>query len=457
MTDQGNTVIPPLADLRTEQQRADDREAVREQVRALSSPPPGIRAVAGVRPDVLELIRQRQISAGERGLPFDVHRPGDGGIPSLVVQNQLVAESDDQQLSRFGTSFEGYQGGKVRPGCRSRLFKWQGQAAADPSADARLLRKNAVRANVSQIVPLGYVVKGDAFPGMTHVTQEFTPDSGGSPVRVAVVDTGLTDQPRTDGWFTGITSRGKIDELNQVKPQENRNDYFAGHGTFTAGIVRQLSSTCEIVVYRFTRTDGLGTDTDAADMLIRAADDAAAEAPGQRLIINASFGAPAVDGEPPLALQEAVEYIAHNYPDVLIVASAGNDGHHQKLYPAGFETHNVRAVGALNPDLTRAEFSNYGKWVHCSAVGVGVVSTFVKGLTPPEAGLGVPDVDFPAMPWATWTGTSFTAPQISGAVARLCAANAELKPRTAFDRLLENRPKLAGSETVVVNLLQGTP
>jgi hypothetical protein len=454
MTDQGNTPRWPLPDLRTPEQRTGDRAAVQRQLRALSSPPPGLRAAAGVGLDVLQHLRRRQLSVGDRGLRFDVHRPADGGLPSLVVQNELVAETDDQPLSRFGASLRDYRG-KARVGRKTRVFGWTGQTTTDPSADARLLRDNNIKANVSQIVPLGYVVKGDAFPGRTTVSRAFTPDSGGAPVRVAVVDTGLTDQPRTDGWFTGITTKG-VDELNQVKPEENRNDYFAGHGTFTAGIVRQLSSTCEIVVYRFTRMDGLGTDADAAAMLIKAADDAAAEAPGQRLIINASFGAPAVDGEPPLALREAVDYIAQRHPDVLIVASAGNDGNDQRLYPAGFDRPNVRAVGALNPDLSRADFSNHGDWVHCSAVGVGVVSTFVQGLTPPEAGLGIPDVDFPAMPWATWTGTSFTAPQVSGAVARLCAADAGLKPRSAFDRLLRDRPTLDGAGTVVVHLLAGT-
>jgi thermitase len=455
MTDQGNTPNSPLPDLRTREQRAGDRAAVERQVRALSPPPAGFRTLAGAGLDILDLLRRRQAGVGGGGLRFDVHDPDDGAIPALVVQNELVVETDDQPLSRYGDSLTDYEVRASRPGRKARVFRWKGKTATDPVADARLLRDQNIEANVSQIVPLGYVVKGDTFPGRTTVSRPFQPGTGGSPVRVAVIDTGLTDQPRTDGWFTGITRRA-TDQLNQVKPEEGRNDFFAGHGTFTAGIVRQLSSTCEIVVYRFTRTDGLGTDTDAADMLIKAADDAAAEAPGQRLIINASFGAPAVDGQPPLALRDAVDYIAREYPDVLIVASAGNDGSDQRLYPAGFEMPNVRAVGALNPDRTKAGFSNYGNWVHCSAVGVGVVSTFVKGLTPPEAGMGVPDIDFPAMPWATWTGTSFTAPQISGAVARLCAENPGLKPRAAFDQLLRGRPKLPNSQTVVVHLLEGT-
>jgi thermitase len=453
MTDQGKIPSWPLRDLRTEQRRAEDQPAVQRQVASLS-PSPANRATnadrgAGAVVDLIEVIRRRQLNAGDNGLRFDVHPAGEGGIPALVVQNELVVETDNQSLSRLGTLLKGYEG-KARPGRKTTVLRWKGTKPTDPVADAKLLGDNNIKATVSQILPLGYVVKGDTFPGKTTVTQTFTPAGGGSPVRVAVIDTGLTNQPRTDGWFTHMQSMG-TDELNQVLPKD-RNDFFAGHGTFTAGIVRQLSATCEIVVYRFTGADGLGTDTDAADMLIKAADEAA----GQRLIINASFGGPAVDGVPSLALQEAVDYIAQRYPKVLIVASAGNDGSAQQIYPAGFTNPNVRAVGALNPDLTRAAFSNYGNWVHCSAVGVGIVSTFVEGLTPPETGLNAPDVNFPAMPWATWTGTSFTAPQISGAVARLCAEN-NLDPQAAFDQLLLTGQKLENFKTVAVHLLAGTP
>ncbi len=452
MTDRSDTPQSPLADLRTPEQRARDKAVVQKQVQSLLSPPDGVQAAGA---DVVARMRGRQQGQGPQGILFDVHPPADGGIEALIVQNELVVETSDQQLSRFGSRFNTYAG-PGRPGRRTRVFRGTGKSVADVRADAAHLRANGVRANVNLIVPLGYVVKGDTFPGETSVQRTFTPGNGGSPVRVAVIDTGMTNQSRTDGWFTGIKSKG-VDKLNEVKPLDDRNDYFAGHGTFTAGIIRQRSATCEIVVYRFTRTDGLGTDTDAADALLRAADDAAAEVPGQPLIINASFGAPDVDGEPPLALREAVDHIAQAYPDVLIVASAGNDGSGHRLYPAGFDKPNVRAVGALNPDLSRADFSNHGDWVHCSAVGVGVVSTFVQGLTPPESGLGVPDVTFPATPWATWTGTSFTAPQISGAVARICAENAGLSPRAAFDRLLDGRPTLENSRTVVVHLLEGTP
>ncbi len=451
MTDRGITPEWPLPDLRTPEQRDRDKAAVRKQVDVLSPVPAGTLAAG----DIVDRIRARQ-----RGLPaalatrFEQVTLNGSTSTVLVVADELVVETEQQQLTGFGAGLDRYERSD-RPGRRTRVFRDRNKTVDDLLADAKQLRTKGVTASVNLVMPLGYVVKGDEFPARTSVNKPFTPGSGGSPVRVAVIDTGLTKLPRSDAWFTKITRVG-TDELNQVEPAKKRNDYFAGHGTFTAGIIRQVSPTCEIMVYRFTKTDGLGTDIAAADMLIKAANDAAADAPGRPLIINASFGAPAVNGAPPAALKEAVDYIGRTYPDVLIVASAGNDGSEVPLYPAAFGPPTVRAVGALNPDLTGAVFSNRGTWVHCSAVGVGVVSTFVEGLTPPEDDLGVPDLRFPADAWATWTGTSFTAPQISGAVAALCAANGTLKPQAAFTKLLQGRPTLQGYGAKV-HLLPGTP
>jgi subtilisin family serine protease len=153
-------------------------------------------------------------------------------------------------------------------------------------------------------------------------------------------------------------------------------------------------------------------------------------------------------------MRDAVELITATYPDVLIVASAGNLGNTEPVYPAAFDE--VVAVGALTDDLQPAPFSSHGDWVNCSSVGVGVVSTFVSGVEPPEPQPDQPDQVFGANPWALWSGTSFSAPQISGAVARLCGDAPGLKPRAALDALLAGKPSLPGYGSTV-RLLPGTP
>ncbi len=299
------------------------------------------------------------------------------------------------------------------------------------------------------VVPLGYTLKGDDHPIRTTPPGAL-PRGGGSTatVRVALVDTGLPAGVRGDGWLAdAVAGPADVDPLD-VMPAAGRLDWGAGHGVFTAGVVRQVAPRCELAAYRFTRGDGLGTDVDAAAMLVRAAEDGARA--GVRTIVNASFGTPAA----PAVLRAAVEHIHAEYPDVLIVASAGNTGDTGPLYPAAFD--GVIAVGALTADLRPAPFSTTGPWIDCSAVGVGVVSTFVPGISPPEPDPRNPDQHFGPDPWAMWSGTSFSAPQISGAVARCCHEHPHLTPRAALGTLLTGRPALPGYGHVVP-LRPGTP
>ncbi|MET8153919.1 S8 family peptidase [Actinoplanes sp. NPDC049668] len=441
----------PISDHRSAEQLERDAAAVRAQVSKLVSPN-GDEAARRDSDAVVERIRRRQLTAGDQATPFVLYHPADGSGPVLCADNRLVVDADAAQAARLGGLLAGYaaadRAGR-NPRRRTRVFRGPNKGTLEAlRRDAKRLRdEHKIMAGVNAVVPLGYIVKCDSYPGPTVAPAAFAGGGGGEPVRVAIVDTGLTAAPRTDAWDSGVVRNG-TDPVNVLAPLD-RIDWFAGHGTFAAGIVRQIAPDCEVVVYRYTSTDGLGTDEAAADMLIQAADDAA----GERVIINASFGAPAVDGVPPLAMREAVRYITETYPKALIVASAGNDGSARPLYPAAFP--GVKAVGALNSDLSAAAFSNHGDWVHCSAVGVGVVSTFVEGKLPPETGIGA-DVDFPADSWATWSGTSFSAPQISGAVAALCGDDGAVTPAAAFDQLIAGRPTLDDYGTVV-HLLPGTP
>jgi thermitase len=435
----------PLPEHRSPEQIARDSAAAAEQVRVLR--PDDERAQTAAYTAVTRILQRQAEADGNR---YVSSTTASTTGPVLVAENQLVIR-DDEQLPTLGSTLLADYDLQRRPGRSTHVLRSRGKSLTDLRSDIARLRARNITANINLVMPLGYVVKADSYPALTEGPGVFPAGEIDETVRVAIIDTGRSAENRDDAWFTGVVPTG-TDPLNVLEPLD-RNDWFAGHGTFTAGIVRQIASTCEILVYRFTGPDGLGTDDAAADMFIKAADDAARD--GRRLIINASFGAPAVDGVPPLALQEAVEYISATYPDVLIVASAGNDGTHERLYPAAFGDCGVKAVGALNSDLSGAAFSNRGDWVDCSTVGVGVVSTYVQGKQPPEPNIGM-DVVFPADAWATWSGTSFTAPQISAAVAQLCSETPTLDPRPAFDQLLAGRPQLI-EFGAVVHLLRGTP
>ena len=75
----------------------------------------------------------------------------------------------------------------------------------------------------------------------------------GRAVKVAVIDTGITDQGRTDGLLADIARTPQnIDPLTSFPTSgpDKYLDFDAGHGTFVAGIIDQVAPHAEISVYR---------------------------------------------------------------------------------------------------------------------------------------------------------------------------------------------------------------
>ncbi|WP_260615393.1 S8 family serine peptidase [Microbispora sp. KK1-11] len=140
---------------------------------------------------------------------------------------------------------------------------------------------------------------------------------------------------------------------------------------------------------------------------------------------NTTFGGHTFDDAPPLGLAEALT----GFPAV--VACAGNTASSRPFWPAALP--GVVAVGALDGDA-RAGFSAYGPWVDVWAPGVGLVSSFL------DYG------DFHG--YAAWSGTSFAAAVVTGALARLCR---EVPPGRAVRRLLDGGRRVANLGVVVTS------
>ena len=157
----------------------------------------------------------------------------------------------------------------------------------------------------------------------------------------------------------------------------------------------------------------VGTEVRVACEMIRAVKE------GRAHVINLSLCCQTHDDLPPIAIAAALDVIGEWERDhgrkVVIVAAAGNYGDARPCWPAAFGR--VVSVAALAPDLLPAPWSSHGFWVTCSTIGHGLLSTYVAGR---ESPLLVPTpFDFGPDAWATWSGTSFAAPQITGALARL--------------------------------------
>ena len=128
-----------------------------------------------------------------------------------------------------------------------------------------------------------------------------------------------------------------------------------------------------------------------------------------------------------------------------VTAAAGNFSTSRRFYPAAFADlapmpvqAPLISVGALNPDGSKALFSDGGTWIRAWASGAAMISTFpadINGSRDPEVrrpahpanvlpdGLSLPpwraalDQDDFTSGFAAWSGTSFAAPVLAAVLA----------------------------------------
>ncbi|HEX5087702.1 MAG TPA: S8/S53 family peptidase [Nocardioides sp.] len=263
-------------------------------------------------------------------------------------------------------------------------------------------------------------------------------------VMVAVIDTGIAKaNTRTDGWLNEVRrtpgAEGNIDPLDRFpRPKNGFLDFAAGHGTFAAGIVRLVDRDARIRVYRALDSDGFASELAIAAAMIRAVKDGAD-------VLSLSVGMRTVDDRPSVALELALdvidEIVARRKREApAVVVSAGNYGDNRPVWPAAF-TDRVISVAALNTRMQGAGWSSRGPWVTCSCIGQGIVSTFVPGDEDPAFSKHHPSWPppdhYPKNAWAVWSGTSFAAPQIAGAISRMMREKGITSPPRAARRLLQ--------------------
>jgi subtilisin family serine protease len=302
---------------------------------------------------------------------------------------------------------------------------------------AAVVRRWNHQASVAYVTPLRPLLKGRGGAEPTAVDEEYRLEpSTSSPearVRVAVIDSGVAEAPRTDGWLAGVADAAgtdAIDPLN-VFPLEPKPDDFldfgAGHGSFVAGVVQQVAPDAAVSMFRAIDSDGVGSEVAVGQAMVRAVRDHGAK------VINLSLGIQTADDQPLLAVEVALENIHEIDPEVLVVAAAGNYGDTVPCFPGAQK--GVVGVAALTPDMKPAPWSTRGFWVTCSTVGEGICSTYVVGKESPILDPDPDEWEAPN-PWAVWSGTSFAAPQIAGEVARRMAADGQT-PREALEALLD--------------------
>jgi subtilisin family serine protease len=440
--------FPPqdYRDPRTDQQRAADRVEIARQVADLVRR----RENQPYRRELVRTLRQRRAGRSEVQLyPFE----RSGRFETLLTVGELLVrrEAVNQPVVQGFSQTYGF-----RPVPVARLEN-RVVRLVNPEVDigqlevlARLLQDEGVPASVNHITPLGPIVKGLGGPEPSAGARPFPNgvQAEAGATRVAVIDTGVDATRRNDGWLANVRRDGNIDPLDAFPPF-GFLDFGAGHGTFAAGVIQQVFPAVDLWVYRALDSDGIGSEVEVAGEMVRAVEEGAQ-------ILNLSLGTQTFDDKQPVAIEVALEIIAEleaqNGREVLIVAAAGNFADTHQCWPAAFPAPGVVAVAGLRADLTPSDWSSRGPWVDCSTIGEGILSPYVQGQESWEVDPR-PDT-FPRDAWAVWTGTSFAAPQIAGAVARLCQEH-HSAPRAALQELLR-RGRPINEFGIAVEILPGT-
>src|SRR3984957_18264542 len=155
-----------------------------------------------------------------------------------------------------------------------------------------------------------------------------------------------------------------------------------GHGTMVMGVIHLVAPTATLLPLKAFSANGSGSLSNILAAIYYAVQNNAK-------VINMSFDLTSSSNE----LTTAINYA--NSHKVICVASAGNDGKQEMVYPAGMQY--VMGVASTNNQDQRSTFSNYGNqivWV--AAPGEGIITTY------------------PFATYAAGWGTSFSSPMVAG-------------------------------------------
>jgi subtilisin family serine protease len=285
--------------------------------------------------------------------------------------------------------------------------------------------------------PNGYRMAADGFVAVDEDLQKAIYRESGD----AASNGDLHRQPIEHPWDTPITADPLVGEL----------DSDTGHGTFIAGIVRQIAPDARVLAVKVMHSDGIVNEGDLICALRLLADrirhPKKDDPAGMVDVVSLSLGyfdESAADVTFSSGLWKVIKVLLGM--GVAVVAAAGNFSTSRKFFPAAFtedltteDPVPLIGVGALNPNGSKALFSDGGQWITAWAAGAAVVSTFptdINGSRCPEIRLRAhpanvlpPGVSLPAERealdpddyqggFAAWSGTSFSAPLVAAHLAR---------------------------------------
>jgi Subtilase family len=246
---------------------------------------------------------------------------------------------------------------------------------------------------------------------------------GGARVRIYQADTGLvTGAAETFPWLAGVNGDPDPREPNGTILS------YGGHGTFVAGVLRCMAPDAQVYVANVFNIAGSARESDVAKRLYRAFSFGFE-------ILHITASCHTRKNLPPQALEAFLELL-RPYKGVVCVAEAGNNYSRRPAWPGAFS--GVLSVGALGTDWRkRADFSNYGSWVDVYAPGEKLINAIGSGRYTYQILPNAGQVTFSGL--AEWSGTSFSAPIVTGLIAARMTRRGESAPEAAAALLARAR------------------
>ncbi|MDQ7809542.1 S8/S53 family peptidase [Amycolatopsis sp. A133] len=354
---------------------------------------------------------------------------------------QLLVHADDCAAIRTGLAAFGYH----PDGGAGPLRRFTGTRPV-PEVLAALRGRGA---SPNHLFGLDRIIWGDLRPKPTDNT--LTPVPAGD-IRhwAGVIDTGIVLRDRRPHEFLGERVHFEPEDTVRVVRGEDGNPAgAAGHGTFVAGVVLKQVGPDVGVRMKGVIDEQSG---DAEDLAVaNAIDDLRGDGV---TLINLSFSGQTFEDRPPKAIEDALRRLS---PDTVVVASAGNRGMRQRVYPAGIklaptvpgeeDDKHALVLPVGSADATRsprvADFSNFGPWIAAYADGVDVVGPYFHPGYPVQP----PEEEPKFTGYAVWSGTSFSAAIVTGRIAAVMATGKSAREAA--------REVLDGADSITVSDVNG--
>ncbi len=242
-----------------------------------------------------------------------------------------------------------------------------------------------------------------------------------------------------------------LNDQNWTDPRPCYSSYFAkegrpnddhGHGTAIANVIAgstddslshpSVAHSVKIMPVKISAPFG-GSNTYYAAVgaiyaIIEGAD-----------ILQISSGSYQIDPLYQAILEDAINM------GIAVVASAGNEGSSEPLYPAAYP--GVISVGAVNPDLSLSSYSNYGTTTFVAPVGETKSEGNAMHLNTLScmSSCTYPESSFTAFSDKYLLGTSFASPQVSAALALVKSRNPQQGVSDLLDNLIVNATDLGST------------